>query len=365
MRFSTGGGFARAFVFFTLCLPLAHAHTFTIQDLGDLRGAETRPSGFSGEFVVGKVADSYDFIWTAQDGLQELSHRNSNQMPFINKSGDMVGIFWKKSNHWFWENSWSKSLYLRKADGSFADLKMPSIWDIRSVEEWKIGYASEKEELFKELSFWDKKDVSILAFNNKGEILLGNSTKIPEVNRFSLWNGELFIELNLPLDRVYKMDDRGVLLGRKWVKTDQGMAPFLVLYDWRRQETLEELIPDLHFISRELTQQGQVLLAQEIKGEERLVGLFWDPLEGWVDVGSFVPFKANRNGQMIGFVNGLGMALWDRGEVIDLEGALGVGGPQCVWSKITHLLDINDQGDVLGEGIFEGKRHGFLLRFSR
>jgi len=75
----------------------------------------------------------------------------------------------------------------------------------------------------------------------------------------------------------------------------------------------------------------------------------------------------NASGQIVGFSNiSTGknshshVVLWEKGKVRDLSPLIPSG---TQWSRLENAVDINDQGQIIGEGYFAGKPHvhGYLL----
>ncbi|MGZ3634147.1 MAG: hypothetical protein ACXWM7_07810 [Parachlamydiaceae bacterium] len=53
--------------------------------------------------------------------------------------------------------------------------------------------------------------------------------------------------------------------------------------------------------------------------------------------------------------------LWTPEGILSLNDLLDIGALEFLWSEIITLRAINDNGYIIGQGIVDGKQHGFVL----
>ncbi len=53
--------------------------------------------------------------------------------------------------------------------------------------------------------------------------------------------------------------------------------------------------------------------------------------------------------------------LWTPSEVVSLNQFAGFGSPDSVWTKVTLINGINDNGYIIGRGVFDYHKHAFVL----
>ena len=83
-------------------------------------------------------------------------------------------------------------------------------------------------------------------------------------------------------------------------------------------------------------------------------------------IDNFCPIALNNNSVIVGrFQDGEKKnkpAIWDNGclndlmEVVDLVDDMG-----NIWESLDALIDLNDEGYIIGNGTIHGQPHGFLL----
>lgn len=328
---------------------------FTIQDLGTLANDQSIPSSINNNnMVAGMVVDkglNIDFIWDKYNGLTCLTHQSSFQPPLINNNNTIAGIFWKKTNNWFTKNTRSKHFYFRFPDGSFQDIGVPQKWNNNSIEDWQTHF------------LWDDKEFGIVGFNDKKQVLISNSLNPTKATAFAVWqNGDFkFIDAD-SLSLAYDMNNDGLILGRKWIKEDGRDVPMLVLYDFEQNRTVE-IMRDVNLFNKKLNNQGQVVIIQGAK-EKNFVGFLWDQHNGLIPLKDFLPLRANGKNQMVGLKaieDKLLYFLWDQGELLNLNEVLKIGDSDSIWNEISGITGINDNCYIIGQGIFDGKKHAFII----
>lgn len=346
-----------ALLFFLSPLNLVGAH-YQIKDLGTLSHNHSLASGINNDNVIVGMTESttnFNYIWNPNNGLILLPYITTYQSPYINNKNEIVGLYWHKTNYWFFGNKSSKHIFLLRPDGFFQDLETPSKWDRQLL--------AGSEDSFK---VWDKKEIGIIDFNDRGQILIGNSYVFRKMTEFAIWEEGEFKYLEKDgLEVAYGINNEGVLLGRKCLS--EGSIPMLVLYDPENNTT--QVVGEADSFSYGVhNDEGQVALLQMNFELHIVKGFVWDICNGLVELNNFVPIDLNNRGQMIGVqarkngnVEEIIPSIWKEGEVINLIDDLKIGEDDSPWSKIEVLTSINDNGYIIGQGVYNDKKHAFVL----
>jgi hypothetical protein len=339
-----------------LCSPFnIQGLSFTIRDLDTLATDRSSVGGINNHnVIVGNLSDhdtKRDFIWDSEKKLTDLPFTPTYQLPLINNHNQIVGIFWHQTNNWFFENKYSKHIYLLSNDGSIKDIGAPSKWKSQILQHWQTR------------SVWDDKALAIIDFNDQGQILIANASEISKASEFAIWdNGEFQYIDSIILSTAYGMNNQGIILGRKWVANEEGNIPMLVLYDFKNN-IIQEIMEDVNLVCKRLNDRGQVIVTQLVKNQDKkpaVKGSLWDQEKGLIPLDEFLPLAINNCNQMIGIQlldieskkhNPL---FWNNGEIINLKDCIGI------WGEI-EPKKINDNGYITGEGFFDGKKHAFVL----
>jgi hypothetical protein len=352
------------------------ALNYIIQDLGTLATDESHAIGINNQnSIVGFIKQAgniNDFIWKPNQGLIFLPYpsyqmflvNNQNQglvslpflsyqLPLINNHNQVVSIFWHETNYWFANNFRSKHVCIFHNDACIQDLGSPKQWKMQELEHWQTS------------AVWDNKELGVLAFNDHQQILISNSTQANKATQFAIWENGTFKDIDTDIiSNAYGMNDQGWILGRKWVQKDGVNVPMLVLYNFM-EGTIFEIIRDINIVKRQLNDLGQVIIYQ-VK-ESGFKGFLWDPKKGLIDLEDFAPFALNNCDQIIGFKiselqnKKLVPLMWTPSEIISLNQSIGLNNPESIWGEITSLNGINDNGYIIGQGLFDGKKHAFVL----
>lgn len=332
---------------------------YVIQDLGTLMADESHAVGINNKnTIVGyskQKDDVRSFIWKQNDGLSFLLHPNY-QLPIINNLNQVTDLFWHSTDYWFADNTRSKHIYIYD-NGLSQDLGAPEQWEIQKLERWQD-----------KSSFWDNKELGILSFNDNQQILIANSKDINKATRFAIWQKGVFKEVDPNIiSKAYAMNNQGLILARKWIQKDNLNLPMLVLYNPIDGATVE-ITKDVNIINRKLNDLGQVIVLQGLKYSAKLKGFLWDSEKGLIELEDFAPSAFNNCNQIIGFQisetynrNFTQPLLWTPSEVISLTPFIQSNNFESLWSEITSLDGINDNGYIIGQGLFDGKKHAFVL----
>lgn len=331
---------------------------YVLQDLGTLATEESHVTGINNQNVVvgySKQAGSVnDFIWKPNEGLIFLPHPNY-QSPFINNLNQVVSIFWHRTNYWFADNFCSKHIYIYD-NGFLQDLGSPEQWEIQKLIWWKTPSG-----------YWDNKELGVLAFNDDQQVLVANAKQFNKATRFAIWQNGAFKEIDSNIiSNAYGMNNQGLILGRKWLLKENVNTPMLVLYN-PIDGTIVEITKDVNIINRKLNNQGQVIILQGLKNPEEWKGFLWDSESGVTELEDFAPFELNNCNQIIGFQisefqnKKFVPLMWTPSEVISLTQFIESSNFDSIWSEVVSLDGINDNGYIIGQGLFDGRIHAFVL----
>jgi len=329
---------------------------YVIQDLGTLATDESHVTGINNQnAIVGytkQAGQVNDFIWQPNNGLVFLPYP-SYQSPFINNLNQVASIFWHTTNYWFANNTHSKRICIYD-NGLLRDLGSPEQWEIKKLEAWQTPHC------------WDPKELGILAFNDDQQILIANAKQSDQATRFAIWQNGVFREIDSNIiSNAYGMNNQGLILSRKWVQKENMNIPMLVLYN-PMEGTIVEITKDINIISRKLNNQGQVIVWLGLKNPTDGKGFLWDPEKGLIELKDFAPVAFNNCDQIVGvqiseFYNKKIVPLmWTPSGIISLTQFI-ESSSQSIWSEVTSLDGINDNGYIIGQGIFDGKKHAFVL----
>lgn len=339
---------------YTLSLSGLH---YTIQDLGTLESQASQVNKInSNNIVIGLKEDqeskfSY-FSWHPLNALTSFPEKAVKSVPFINNHDQIAGMFWHRTDYWFVENLTSKNLFIREADQSFANLGYPEKWkdEQQKMDGWKTP------------NVWDNQKLSIIAFNDLGQLFLSDSSNMHKATKAAIWQNGTFHYLDSSkLCRIYAANNHGLILGRRWIENEQGKCPMLGIYDFS-QDTFYPIVKDVDMIYYAINDRRQVIFIK--KTPEAAESFLWDAETGFTSLDNFYPMAFNNKDQMIGFSienETPFFVLWDKGEIIDLERMLDLEHSHTAWVRIKNLKDINDNGYIIGEGQYDNKIHGFVL----
>lgn len=349
-------------IFFISCFIFSHLQglNYSIRDLGLLNTDTSAAAGINNQntilgFVKKEQDDGnefVDFIWQPNEEIVYLPYPYTAS-PILNNSNQVAGVFWceKKPKYWFLPNTdiCSKRIYIY-TNGVVQDIGVPANWKMQELENW-------------ETSLCDDKELKLLSFNDHGQILVAHTKE----KRFAIWQDGVFTEIdpNIISD-AYEMNNHGVILARRWVKKENSNIPVLVLYNTTDQKIVE-ITNDINIIIKELNDNGQVIFVQKVT-DCVFKGFLWDAEKGLLELDDFAPVSLNNSNQIIGFSiseytknDKFVPLLWTPSEVVSLNQFAGFGSPNSVWTKVTSINGINDNGYIIGRGVFDYHKHAFVL----
>lgn len=354
-RFYLNQTFVVKLVALMVCLSswTAQAATdYAIHDLGTLMREGSLPTEINNSNIILGITlekgKDVKFIWEAGKDLLYIDDKLAKYLPKINNTNTIAGIFWIKSFAWFSSEVVNKHIVLFTIDGSKReDIGVPSDWEIKGLQDWQTPYA------------WDGKDLGLIDYNDKGQLLVSNASELSKATKFVLWNNGKFTSIDSrDLSMAYQINNHGLILGRKWVKENGNDVPMLVVYNFENGETFE-IMRDINLIEKRLNDRGEVVITKKVQ-ENHMEGFIWDVEQGLHSLDNFCPVARNNKNQMVGSYNGA-MYLWDNGELHNLNEELDVGRVDSLWNQIVLITGINDNGWIIGQGVFDEKKHAFVL----
>lgn len=328
------------------------ATDYAIHDLGTLARESSFPTAINNNnLILGVVTEQkkeVKFIWEAGKELLYIDDSLINYRPKINNNNVIAGIFLRQSKFWLFNDNFFKHITLFNIDGSEPeDIGVPSEWEIKSFASWQTP------------SIWDEKDLGLIDYNDRGQLLVANAVDLSKASQFVLWNNGAYVAIDSgALSMAYGINNNGLILGRKWIKDEGHDVPMLVLYNWEKGETFE-IMKDINLIRKQLNDAGEVIMTKKIQ-EDACQGFIWDLQQGLQSLNDFCPIARNNNHQMVGIDHDT-FYFWDNGELIELNEALNIGRADALWSQIVSISGLNDNGWMIGQGVFDEKKHAFAL----
>jgi len=136
-----------------------------------------------------------------------------------------------------------------------------------------------------------------------------------------------------------------------------------VIYDYNTKETKVLDFEDSAY-GMDINDKNQVVGVFFDQGQVK--GFFGDPQgSDFIVLDNIQAKSVNNRGQILGtFSSGANKdkyVIWDQGKETKLSEISLVDNEGHLWQSLDTLVDINDQGQIIGEGIYKGKSLSFLL----
>jgi hypothetical protein len=335
---------------------------YIIQDLETFVGAEKSGSIAinNQNTILGYVqvkGKEVPCIWDQNGQFRTLpSSRLFYQYPLMNNHNQFATILLEETNSWLRGKSFSKNLCILENFEVIRDLGLPNQWKIENLREW--NHFSESA----------RKDIEVIAFNDLGQIVLANSDKVNMTKSFIIWENGIFNDLDASIEKVYSLNNQGLILGRKKIERtntkigsdSNEKVQMLVLYD-PKEDIVQEIMEDVGITYRILNDRGQVILIHK----QRQKCFLWDSLTGLVELIDFVPLAFNNCNQILGFpipksreeVILAHLLIWKQDEWVVEPIEIG----DETWKTIKIKEMINDKGYLIGDKLVGGKKHAIVL----
>lgn len=330
---------------------------YKLIDLGFLKygGSEATSINNQGQicgyFLSGTTI--YIFIWE-QGKKYNYTNVRTSMDPKINNAGEIYGSRWNWVDRGLWELD-QETIY--KWETPFAYFTWFNFEDIGYPSSlFSTGYVQYRS------AFWDVNDL--------GQILVMNQNVINTSLTHEIWlyDNSKWIRVDNPqFHAALKINNQSQLLGYFFeeVKSPEKTKKIrTAVHDLRSGKT--ELLPfNETSIGFDINDAGQVV-GLYYNSENKLVGYFGSPSAEIITIENLHPKAVNNHNQIVGrYLSGEKQgrpAIWDNGVLLDLaEVSTLVDDQGHQWQSLDVLIDINDRGEIIGEGLFEGKTHGFLL----
>jgi hypothetical protein len=351
----------RLFLFVVLTLSLfsgpLQALEYTIRDLGTLAHQKSLVSAINNNNVVTGIVQNDNslqtYIWSLQEGLKFLPPLTSC-LPYINNNNHVATTFWHQTTHWFFENNLAKHVYLVHKDLFLEDLGTPPDWPSQSLQKWQTP------------KVWDDREIAVVGINDRDQILVANACEHAKRTQIALWEKNQFHPIaTTVLINAYAINNEGKILGRRWIIEEGNAIPMLGIYD-PTKDTFQVIVRDVNLRIYDLNDRDQVIFVKKDLKNNKLEGFLWDAEKGLTSLGSFLPMALNNRDQIIGYMNSEANkpwipTLWNAGEIINLHQLLDIDNAKSAWANLDELTDINDNGYIIGDGIYDTKTHAFVL----
>ncbi len=152
------------------------------------------------------------------------------------------------------------------------------------------------------------------------------------------------------------MNDGGTVTG--WLNASEGGSSGVYPYVWTKGDSSLTILPSPspggQTYATGINIRGEVVGVTYGDGIER--ALLWGVERTPRDLGLGVPYSINANSEAVGGSDG--RAIYFGPEIGAVELNAQIADPE--WA-LTQAVDINDAGQIVGQGVFKGKRHGFVL----
>lgn len=341
------------FVNFTLS-----ATRYQIIDVGllDKDSSELRSINNKSELcgVYSEGRSTYAYVWKEGDS-NDKSFRAPNKI-FITNSGIVYGSYYDWVSRGFWDLD-QETIY--KWENPFKYFTSFNCNDIG----YPSALYSTGNNIFT-VALWDANDLD--------QLLVMDRNIINRNYQYGVWvyDKEKFTKINHPcLSAAIRINNQSQILGYYFENLFSADGEPLgikgkktVIYDLAEgqvtlfntgSESWGEAINDL----------GQV--AGTIKESDgSFTGFFGTP-DQIVKIPDFYPVALNNCGQIIGaFVDNSNKntAIWENGKLTQMSDLMTlIDNKGQTWDRIDALTDINDLGEIVGQGVYNGKPHGFLL----
>jgi len=220
-------------------------------------------------------------------------------------------------------------------------------------------------EVFKRNIVWDANDL--------GQILIMNNISIKDaaayINHIWVYDKKSFYKIShIKLDAAIKINNHSQILGIFYTATDGSKIklPNTSIYDFNNK-TIQVLDLPGPSIGADINDHGQVVGVCYNIHQKKVMGFLTESSGNITFIDNFSPIAINNHEMVIGtylegafkdrpalYIDGYVYSLT---EVVDPTDDTGL-----TWDSLDAIVDINDKGWIIGNGVIDGKEHGFLLK---
>lgn len=301
------------------------------------------------------IWDTYAYVWSKDDSNYK-SIRSPNKI-FITNSSVVYGSYYDWVSRGFW-NLDQETLY--KWENPFNYFTYFNCND--------IGYP---EALY--LTGGNIFDVILWSVNDLGQLLVMDKDVINRNNQYQIWvyDNDKFNKIYHPyLNAAIRINNQSQILGFYFDKQFSSDGEPLntkgkkaVIYNLNDGQ-VSVFNTSGETWAADLNDLGEVA-GMIKKPDGDFIGFFGTP-DHHIEIENFSPSALNNCGRLIGKIidgpNQNAPAIWENGELTLLNSLVSlIDDKGNEWTRIDNLVDINDSGEIIGQGLFNGKPHGFLL----
>lgn len=193
-------------------------------------------------------------------------------------------------------------------------------------------------------------------------LLMDKFAKISKENpnaKLSLFqNGEYLTQPLEQLQQIDKLNQHSQVLGTIIQKDQNQMAcPTLINL---KTGISDNLIFDDNAYGYDVNDKGQVVGQFFDPVQKHWKGFCWDPVDGLTLLEDFLPYAMNNMGQIIGLDAQQNPAIWENGDIKNLN-AISKQAPGDLWQSLIRVTGINDRGQIIGWGLVGSDHQAFIL----
>lgn len=352
---------------FLSCLSLNSTNLFGLADryqlidLGVLNMDSSEAASINNNSQVCGVYDkketSYVYVWE-KGGKSNYKSFKSPHRVLINNTGDVYGSRFNWVTRGLWELDQETIYKWQKPFNYFTYFNCADIGYPPTL--YSTGY-----KIF---------DVVLHDINDAGELLVMDKRNINRNHKYQVWvyTAGKFKHIQDPcLSAAIRINNQSQMLGfyfeRFFSNTGtEAIGRKTVIYDLKSQNISFFDTQDVNreYWGSDLNDLGEVagVINDPVMGAS---GFFGKPGQV-VEIPNFNPIALNNAGQIIGSIlrdyDEGEPAIWENGLITLLKEMTSlIDNKDQMWDRLDTLTDINDLGEIIGQGIFQGKPHGFLL----
>jgi len=325
-----GGVYATEYKLIALDLSGEHSSVHSINDQGQIVG------------TLSKEGKDYIFFWDPKTGSNVVETDLGNA--FIAKINNAGTVFFSRA-------------FCGKGDVYIRVFEWDNPWSNTQFQE--LDLHTENAQKYRLMQF---------NINDIGQVLLVYESRESDWKHY--WKNYVYENGNLNLIKSPEpvmgmaINNNSQIAGVNL--TIEGFQAVVYDYKDRKTYTFDEPNGAIFF---DINDKGQVLGNLVLSATN---GSFLGNLENTdrIILNNIFGTKMNNHGQIVGILTPSGVlniqhrtvgVIWDNGNETKLSDISLVDDKGHTWDSLDALYDINDQGQIVGNGTYNGEQHGFLL----